>query len=61
MDTLKDIIVTRTMVYSPEFYLECCEQNGETPSQEDFLDFIREDIHEDFVRDNASQDISYGE
>lgn len=56
---IKDIKVTRTMVYSPDFYLEYCEENGETPTQEGFMEFISEDIHEDFVEDNASQDIEY--
>lgn len=45
------------MEYSPEAYLECCEEHGDTPTQEGFLEYIEEWINEDFQDGNGTQEI----
>ena len=45
---IKSIKVTRTITYSPEVYLECCAESGETPTDKGFREFITEAIYEDF-------------
>jgi hypothetical protein len=47
------------MVYSPEAYLEFCELDDETPTQEGFLEFINDGIDEDFMNGTGTQDIEY--
>lgn len=49
--------VTRTFRYTPEEYLEDCIQNEETPTQEGFLDYIRDWIYDDF--ESYVEDIGY--
>ena len=45
---IKSIKVTRTFCYSPETYLEWCEEEDITPTQEGFLEFVSDDIFDDF-------------
>jgi hypothetical protein len=54
---LNTIRVTRTMEYNPETYLECCEEDGTTPTQEGFLEFVQDWINEDFRNNNGAEDI----
>ena len=46
---IKSIKVTRTFCYSPETYLEWCEEEDITPTQEGFLAFIEDWIYEDMT------------
>jgi hypothetical protein len=45
------------MEYNPAAYLECCEEIGEEPTQEGFLEFIQDWIDEDFRNNNGTEDI----
>ena len=45
---IKSIKVTRTFCYSPETYLEWCEEEDITPTQEGFLEFVSSWIFDDF-------------
>jgi hypothetical protein len=47
--SIKSIKVTRTFCYSPESYLEWCEEEGTTPTQAGFLEFIKDGIYEDMA------------
>lgn len=55
--TLKSLKVIRTMEYSPDAYLECCEEHGEIPTQEGFFEFIQDWIDEDFRNSNGTEEI----
>lgn len=55
--TLKSLKVTRTMEYNPSTYLECCEENGDTPTQEGFFEFIQDWIDEDFRNNTGTEEI----
>ena len=46
---IKPIKVTRTFCYSPEVYLEWCEDEDITPTQEGFLEFVSDWIYEDMT------------
>ena len=59
MEEIKTIKVTRTIQYSPESYVEYCEEENEIPTQEGFLEYISEYIDEDFNNGNGCEDISY--
>ena len=54
MDTVVDLInvkpikVTRTFIYNPQAYIEYCEENEETPTQQGFLSYIVDWIYDDF-------------
>lgn len=54
---IKSIKVTRTMEYSPDAYLEYCNENDETPTQDGFMEFIEDWIDEDFKRNNGTEEI----
>jgi len=56
---IKPIQVTRSMVYTPESYLELCEEDDEEPTQEGFRDFIDDWIDDDFNNDNGTEEIFY--
>lgn len=56
--TIKSMIVTRSIEYSPEVYLEYCEETGETPTQEGFIEFIQDWIYDDFRCGNTTQEIT---
>ena len=45
---LKALRVTRTFYYGFDTYLEWCEEQGCEPTQEGFLDFVTDDIFDDF-------------
>ena len=60
-DQIKDITVTRTMCYSPETYIACCEEENEVPTQEGFLEFVQSYFDEDFRNGVGSQQIIVGE
>lgn len=45
---IKSIKVTRTFVYNPQEYIEYCEENEETPTQQGFLSYIVDWIYDDF-------------
>ena len=46
---IKPIKVTRTFCYSPETYLEWCEEEDITPTQAGFIDYISDLIYEDMT------------
>lgn len=46
---IKSVKVTRTFCYSPETYLEWCEDEDIQPTQEGFLEFISDWIYEDMA------------
>jgi len=53
--TIKSVLVTRSIEYSPAVYLECCEETGETPTQEGFIEFIQDWIYDDFRCGNTAK------
>lgn len=55
---LKNIIVTREMVYSPEPYLKFCKDSGEDPTQQGFEEYISDWIDHDFANCNAEETIT---
>jgi hypothetical protein len=59
MPNIKNIRVTRTIEYSPESYIEYCEEENETPTQDGFREYIRDWIDEDFTNDNGLEEIFY--
>jgi len=44
---LKTIIATRTVAYTPERYLEHCEETGETPTRDGFYAYEEANILDD--------------
>lgn len=46
---IKSVKVTRTFCYSPEAYLEWCEDEDIQPTQEGFIEFISDWIYEDMA------------
>lgn len=57
MKPLNSLRVARVMEYNPDAYLDYCEENNNTPTQEGFLEFIQDWIDEDFRNDNGTEDI----
>ena len=55
MTQISSVKVTRTIIYSPETYLEYCAEYDEQPTQEGFLDFISDWIDEDFRNEYGNQ------
>jgi len=55
---IKSVIVTRSIEYSPEAYLECCKEDDEEPTQEGFIEFIQDWIYDDFRCGNTAQEIT---
>lgn len=45
---ISEVEATQTLVYTPDLYLEYCDQNGEEPTEDGFLSFIRADLDDDF-------------
>ena len=45
---IAEVSVTHTCYYEPSVYLEHCESIGVEPSEEEYLDFIQDEIDEDF-------------
>jgi hypothetical protein len=45
---IAQVAVTHTCYYEPSVYLEHCEAIGVEPSEEEYLDFIQDEIDEDF-------------
>ena len=45
---IAEVAVTHTCYYEPSVYLEHCEAIGVEPSEEEYLDFIQDEIDEDF-------------
>lgn len=54
---IKSIEVTRTNTYSPDYYIEYCKKSYEIPTQEGFLEFIRDYIDDDFEGGHGVEDI----
>lgn len=52
MSKVFPVRVTRTVEYTPEAYIKCCEEFDDEPTQDGFQLFIQEWIEEDF-RDNV--------
>ena len=46
---IKPIKVTRIFCYHPEAYIEWCEDEDITPTQEGFIEFISDWIYEDMA------------
>ena len=55
---IKSVIVTRSIEYSPEAYLEWCKENDEEPTQEAFIEYIRDWIEDDFDCGQGQQEIT---
>jgi hypothetical protein len=55
--SIKSVIVTRSIEYSPYVYNEFCKECDEEPTQKGFIEFIENFIHEDFRDGNAKQEI----
>jgi hypothetical protein len=45
---IKSVEVTQTIVYSPTAYIENCEEYGDTPTQEGFIDYAMDWAQSDF-------------
>lgn len=45
---IAEVSVTHTCHYSPAIYLEHCEAIGVEPNEEEYLNFIQDEIGEDF-------------
>lgn len=45
---IKDLKVSRTILYPARWYLDCCLDSEEIPTQEGFLEFAKDSIYEDF-------------
>lgn len=43
-----EVEATQTLIYTPEDYLEYCEQQGEEPTESGFLAYLEPEINEDF-------------
>lgn len=50
MEKIKSIKVTRTVWYGPQEYLDYCEEEGEEPTQDGFVEFINDWIYEDMCK-----------
>jgi hypothetical protein len=55
--SIKSVIVTRSIVYSPYVYIEFCKEYDEEPTQKGFIEFIENFIYEDFRDGNTTQEI----
>jgi hypothetical protein len=56
--TIKSVLVTRSIEYSPEVYLDWCKEFDEDPTQEGFIEFIQDWIYDDFRCGNTAQKIT---
>ena len=45
---IAEVSVTHTCYYEPSVYLEHCESLGIEPSEEQYLEYIQDEIDEDF-------------
>ena len=45
---IAQVAVTHTCYYEPSVYLEHCESLGIEPSEEQYLEYIQDEINEDF-------------
>jgi len=55
---IKEIEVTRTIIYAPDAYLQYCEESGVTPTQDGFIDYIADEFDDDFsIECSGHQDI----
>lgn len=45
---IRPIKASVTFEYEPDEYIIYCDESGETPTQEGFMDFIKSVIQEDF-------------
>jgi hypothetical protein len=45
---ITEVSVTHTCYYNPAIYLEHCEALGTEPNEDEYLDFIQDEINEDF-------------
>lgn len=48
MVDIKPYVASASLTYTPEGYIEYCEENDKFPTQEGFLEFIQEWIDDDF-------------
>lgn len=48
MTQLKSVLVTQSIQYDPESYLEYCQEYQEEPTQSGFLNYIQDWIEDDF-------------
>ena len=58
MKEIKSVIVTRSIEYSPEAYLEWCKENDEEPTQEAFIEYIQDWVYSDFECGHGQQEIN---
>lgn len=45
---IKPLKITRTFYYFPEYYLEFCQESDSIPTQEEFLEYTKDQILDDF-------------
>lgn len=57
---IAEVSVTHTCYYTPETYLEMCKELGTEPSEDEYLNFLQEEIDDDFPKfDNHTVQITY--
>lgn len=54
-----EVEATQTLIYTPESYLEYCEQQGEEPTETGFLAYLEPEINEDFGGCNGAVTVRY--
>ena len=55
--SIKSVIVTRSIEYSPYEYIEFCKEYDQEPTQKGFIEFVENFIHHDFMYGNVTQEI----
>jgi hypothetical protein len=45
---ISEVEATQTLIYTPDSYLEYCQENGEEPTEDGYLSYLRVDLDEDF-------------
>lgn len=48
MTEIKPVLVSQSVEYDPESYLEYCKENNEEPTQDGFIDYIQDWVADDF-------------
>lgn len=54
---IKSIRASVSFEYTPESYLEYCEESGESPTQQGFVNFISDDIISDIGTEALIEEI----
>ncbi len=59
MTDFPSILITRTVEYSPDAYLEYCKENDLEPTREDFYSWIQEYVENDICNSYTHQTFEY--